>query len=189
MLEVNFSPFPELKTERLFLREVSKSDVQEIFYLRSNPVVMQYIDRERAKSSEDALKFIDLIHNNRINNDGIQWAITMGDPDKLLGLISLWRLDKPNYRAEIGYVLHDAVHRQGIMNEALKAVVQYAFAEMKLHSIEANVNPANAASAALLEKNGFVREGYFREDYFFNGKFLDSAIYSLLARDAHFITT
>jgi len=51
---------------------------------------------------------------------------------------------------------------------------------MQLHSIEAHINPANAASAAILESTGYVREAYFKEDYFFKGKFLDTAIYSLL---------
>ena len=189
MLEVNFSPFPELRTERLLLREVVKSDVQEVFYLRSNPVVLEYINREPARTEEDVIKFIDLVHNNRVNGEGIQWAVTLHESDKLLGLISFWRLDKPNYRAEIGYVLHDSMQRKGIMNEALQAVARYAFREMKLHSIEANINPGNVASMRILEKNGFEREGFFRENYFFNGQFLDSCIYSLLEKNAHFMTT
>jgi ribosomal-protein-alanine N-acetyltransferase len=52
---------------------------------------------------------------------------------------------------------------------------------MKLHSIEANVNPNNLSSIKLLERNNFIREGYFKENYFFNGKFSDSAIYSLIS--------
>lgn len=52
---------------------------------------------------------------------------------------------------------------------------------MHLHSIDAIVNPANADSVKLLERNGFVREAYFREDYFWNGQFLDTAVYSKLA--------
>jgi ribosomal-protein-alanine N-acetyltransferase len=53
---------------------------------------------------------------------------------------------------------------------------------MQLHSIEAHINPANAPSAALLEKKGFIREAYFKEDYFFRGQFFDSAVYSLLQK-------
>ena len=66
------------------------------------------------------------------------------------------------------------------MQEAMEAVLLYGFQKMKLDSVEANVNPFNAASIKLLEKNGFVREGYFRGNYYYNGKFLDSAIYALL---------
>jgi ribosomal-protein-alanine N-acetyltransferase len=51
---------------------------------------------------------------------------------------------------------------------------------MDLHSIEAIVNPDNKASIKLLERNSFTREAYFKENYFYDGKFLDSAVYSLL---------
>jgi ribosomal-protein-alanine N-acetyltransferase len=66
------------------------------------------------------------------------------------------------------------------MQEALLKVINYGFKVINLHSIEANVNPGNAASIKLLEKNKFVREAYFKENYFYNGKFLDTVIYSLL---------
>jgi ribosomal-protein-alanine N-acetyltransferase len=51
---------------------------------------------------------------------------------------------------------------------------------MKLHSIQANIDPNNMASAAILKKFNFEREAYFKENFFFNGKFMDSEIYSLL---------
>jgi [ribosomal protein S5]-alanine N-acetyltransferase len=89
-------------------------------------------------------------------------------------------MQKEHYRAEIGYALHPEHQGIGLMQEALNAVLDYGFTVMNLHSVEANVNPNNAASINLLQRNGFMREGMFRENYFYNGKFLDSAIYSLL---------
>ena len=53
---------------------------------------------------------------------------------------------------------------------------------MKLHSIEAVTDPENYASWGLLEKNGFIREGHFKEDCFWQGKYLDSFVYSLLTK-------
>ena len=90
-------------------------------------------------------------------------------------------MQKEHYRSEIGYALNPLFQGKGIMQEAMQAIIQYGFEIMKLHSVEANVNPANEASMRLLEKNGFVKEAYFRENYYFDGKFLDSVIYSLLA--------
>ena len=98
-----------------------------------------------------------------------------------MGTIAFWNIQKAHYRAEVGYALHPAHQGNGLMQEALLAVLVYGFNTMHLHSVEANVNPANTASIKLLERNGFVREGYFRENYFYNGRFLDSAIYALLA--------
>ena len=54
---------------------------------------------------------------------------------------------------------------------------------MNLHSVEANINPANEASTKTLEHFKFEREAYFKENYYFREKFLDSAIYSLLKKD------
>lgn len=66
------------------------------------------------------------------------------------------------------------------MQEALATVLDYGFSSMGLHSVVANVNPANEASKKILAKNNFVQEAYFKEDFFYDGQFLDTAIYSLL---------
>ncbi len=66
------------------------------------------------------------------------------------------------------------------MQEALTEVLDYGFQVLKLHSVEGNVNPANDASIKLMERNGFAKEAYFKDHYFYNGKFMDTAIYSLL---------
>jgi ribosomal-protein-alanine N-acetyltransferase len=60
------------------------------------------------------------------------------------------------------------------------AVMEYGFGTMKLHSLEANVNPDNKASIKLLERNNFIKEAHFKENYFYDERYLDSAIYSLL---------
>ena len=114
-------------------------------------------------------------------NEAITWGIFRKEGSSLLGTIGFWRIQKEHYRAEIGYLLHPTLQGQGLMQEAVKAVLQYGFETMQLHSVEANVNPANAASIKLLERSGFLREAHFKENYFYNGRFLDSLIYSLLA--------
>ena len=63
----------------------------------------------------------------------------------------------------------------------MSAVMNYGFDVMKLHSVEANVNPDNGASVRVLQKAGFVQEAHFRENYFFAGRFLDTLIFSKLA--------
>ena len=109
-------------------------------------------------------------------------AYALDDTKQMIGSIGLWRIDKAHYRGEIGYMLHHDHWGKGIMQEAIAAVIEFGFGPLKLHSIEAHINPANAASAGILEKNGFVREAYFKENYYFRGKFLDTAIYSLLKK-------
>ena len=180
MLTLNFNPFPILFTERLVLRQFSTEDAKEILELRSNKAVMQFINRPLAGGIEDALQYIQKIIDNGNNNEGITWAIAFKKDATLIGTIGLWQIDKENHRAEIGYLLNPQQHQKGIMQEALVAVLDYGFSNIGVHSVVANVNPANEASKKLLAKNNFVQEGYFKEDYFIDGQFLDSAVYSLL---------
>lgn len=181
MLELNFEPFPEITTARLLLRKIVPADAEAIFILRSNEKVMQYIDKEPLKKIEEANLLVEKITGCLHSNDAITWGICLPQNNKqLIGTIGFWRIIKENHRAEIGYMLHADHWRKGLMEEAVKAVIQFGFTNMQLHSIEAHINPANAGSAGLLEKLGFAREAYFKEDYYFRGQFLDTAIYSLL---------
>lgn len=180
MLHPGFRPFPELITERLKLGRITKNDVDELFLLRSNPNTMQYIDRPPAQTPDDAHKLIRVIEDLLAAGDGITWGIYLKDQPELIGTIGLWRIIKEHHRAEIGYLLHPAWQRKGLTHEALIKVLEYGFSVLKLHSVEANVNPLNKASICLLEKNGFVREAWFKENYYYNGVFKDTLIYSLL---------
>ena len=180
MLDLNFSPFPVIETERLVLREITDGDLAEIFYQRSDPQMMKYVDRKPASSMQDASDFLGRVQAALVSNDGITWGIALKNEPKLIGNMGLWRVDKEHHRAELGYVLHPEHQSKGYASEAMKAILHYGFHTMKLHSVEANVNPNNEASIKLLERNGFIREAYFKENYFFDGRFLDSAIYSLI---------
>ena len=183
MLTVNFLPFQEIETERLLLRRVNNDDAPQVFALRSNPETMKYIPRPLVTTVDEALEHIRMIDDKIIGGEGINWAITLkGDP-KLLGIIGHYRIKPEHYRAEVGYMLHPEYHGKGIITEAIKAVVAYGFNEMQLHSIEAIIDPENGASAAVLEKNGFEKEAHLKENEFYNGKFLDTVIYSLLKRN------
>lgn len=180
MVALNFSPFPNLETERLLLRRVDSNDINEIFTLRSNPETMKYIPRPLLKTDEDALEHIAIIDSKIDSNEGINWAITLKDNPKLIGIIGHYRIKPEYYRAELGYMLLPEYHRKGIVSEAVREVVKYGFQVMNLHSLEAVIDPKNHASAKVLEKNGFVKEAHFKEYVFFEGRFLDSVIYSIL---------
>ena len=180
MLEINFTPFPILETDRLILRRLSAEDVLEIFALRSDKEVMKYIPRPLAKSIEDAQAHIALIDEKIENNEGINWAITLKDNPKLIGIIGHYRIKPEHFRAEIGYMLLPEYQGNGIISEAIKEVVYYGFEVMKLHSIEAIIDPENHASEKVLQKNGFVKEAHLKENEYYEGRFLDTVIYSKL---------
>lgn len=181
MLEFNFHPFPVIETERLLLRRVTNDDVSEVFELRSNPETMKYIPRPLVKNNEDALEHIAMIEEKIETNIGINWGISLKDnPNKLLGIIGYYRMQPENYRAEIGYMLSPDFHGKGFIPEAVKRLITYGFEDLKLHSIEAVIDPENFASEKVLQKCGFVKEAHFKESEFYEGKFLDKVVYSLL---------
>jgi ribosomal-protein-alanine N-acetyltransferase len=180
MLLLNFNPFPSLSTERLILRRISVEDDKEIFFLRSDKEMLQFLDRDPAQSIDEAREWINTINDGIDGNQYIAWAVALKNDQRLIGTITFWNIQKEHYRPEVGYALHTQFQGRGLMQEAMKVVLDYGFNTLKIHSLEANVNPGNAASIKLLERNGFVREAYYRENYYYNGHFLDSAIYSLI---------
>lgn len=184
MLDFQFTPFPTLRTARFQLRRLSQADAPALLAQRSDARIIRYLDREPDTSLEQSAALIDKINQSEADNLGITWGIARPGKEDLLGTVSFWRLIPEHHRAEIGYGLDPDYWQQGIMSEVLTTVLDFGFRQMRLHSVEANVNPHNLPSRKLLEKHGFVQEAYFRQNYFFRGQFLDSVIYSLLAPDA-----
>lgn len=180
MATINFTPFPNLETERLYLRRLVKEDVNEVFALRSDVEVMKYIPRPLVKTKEDALEHIAMIEAKIQNNEGINWAITLKDSSKLIGIIGHHRIKPEHFRAEIGYMLLPEYHGKGIIVEAIKETLNYGFEIMKLHSIEAIIDPENYASESVLQKSGFIKEAHLKENEYYEGRFLDTVIYSIL---------
>ncbi|HEV8084733.1 MAG TPA: GNAT family N-acetyltransferase [Chitinophagaceae bacterium] len=181
MLQTNFVPFPEIKTKRLFLRKVNEHDLHQILLLRSNNDVMKYLDKKKAKDLNDAKDFLKMIDDSLDTGDGVLWGIELKKkPGLLVGYICYWRLVKEHYRAEVGYMLLPEFWNKGLMKEALSEVIIFGYNIMKLHSIEARINPRNKASASLLLSTGFIKEAYFKEDFYYDGKFGDTEVYSRL---------
>ena len=176
MLEVNFTPFPVLQSERVLLRQVTLEDVDQVYEIRSYAATMKYIPRPRAQNKQDALEHIAMITKGVEDNEFITWAITQKGDDQLVGMICLIRMQLKNFRTEIGYILHPAYHRKGIMSESIQLVIDYAFNVLGFHSIEAVIDPDNLASEKVLIKNNFLKEGHLKENEYYDGKFLDTVI-------------
>jgi ribosomal-protein-alanine N-acetyltransferase len=157
-MNINFSPFPILQTERLILRRLSLDDAEEIFFLRSDETVNKYIDRPRATSIEDAYNFINKTNHSIENNELIDWAIAFKNNSRLIGSICLWNIFKEESKAEIGYELLPDFQGKGIAQEAIFTVLDYGFNIMLLNKIEAYTHKENSSSIKLLEKFGFVRD-------------------------------
>jgi RimJ/RimL family protein N-acetyltransferase len=178
-----FGTFPRLETPRLILREITPDDVQDLFRIYANPEVMRYWSAAPMRSIAEAHRKIAGVAAAFHAHEGIRWAITRKDAGRLIGSCGHWRLVKEHFRSEIGYELAPEHWGQGIMPEAVDAILRFGFERMGLHSVEAQIEPNNIGSRRVLEKLGFVQEGYFRENFFVNDLFTDTAIFSLLKSD------
>ena len=164
----------KLETERLALKEIHENHVEDILKIRSNELVNRFVKRNSPKNNYDALQFILTIKERTKNNQTYYWGISLKDKSDLIGTICLWNFSEDRKTAEVGYEMLPDYHGQGLMSEALKAVLNYGFNELRLQEILAFTNRFNENSKKLLLRHGFVLE----EDRKDEG-FPDNLVFSL----------
>ncbi len=155
MTQIKFQPFPELQTDRLILRAISPRDENEIFMLRSDEKIGEFLGRPLENSIEQARDFINKRIDDIANDKSVYWAITLKTSDTLIGTICLWNFSEEDAKADIGYELLPQFQKKGLMQEAFEAVVKFAFTKLQLRTIEAFVQKENVSSVKILEKNNF----------------------------------
>lgn len=170
---------PNLETERLILRAVLPKDNLTIYNLRSDPEEMKYIPRVLCKSIAEADEMVVEMMKGIEEGNKLNWSVCLKESEDSIGLLGFYKMYPEHFRAEIGYMLLPQYHRQGLMKEAVQAANQFGFTELKLHTIEAVIDPENIASESLLLSLGFVKEAHFKQNVFFEGQFLDSVHYTL----------
>ncbi len=178
MQPVIFKIFPELETERLILDEITMDDLEDFHAMRSDIRIMKYIQGRLAKTKQDSIDVIQRSHHLLEEGNNISWGIRWKETNQLIGSIGFYRIQWPNLRGEIGYILHPDFQRKGIMSEAIQKTSDFGFQIMKFHSIEAVLDPQNKPCEKLLIRNGFIKEAHYKENFFSEGKFYDSLVYT-----------
>jgi len=153
-------------TERLMLRTVTEFDSQDVFEIRSNPEINQFLHREPPKNSFEALEFILNIKKRSANKEIIFWGICFQNNPKLIGTICLWNFSRDRKTAELGYELLSEFHGKGIMSEAVNSVLEYGFNDLDLDKIEAFTNKNNFGSIKLLQNLKFFLNKNRRDEKF-----------------------
>ena len=173
---------PPITTLRLTLRPLAQADVLALFEIHSDPKTMRYWSAPVWQNDErgHAMLARDL---DQSETDHLRLGIELNASGKLIGTCSLFDINEPCRSAELGYMLASSAWGQGLMQEALRALLDFAFDNLKLHRIEADTDPRNERSARLLEQLNFVMEGYFRERWIVGEEVSDAAMYGLLSRD------
>lgn len=182
MTRVSIQP-PRLFAERLRLRPVEASDAPALFALHSNARVLRYWDGPAWREPARAERFVAASREMADDGTGVRLTIQRTTDTTFLGWCSLTRWNSAHRSASLGYCLDDAVWGNGYATEAARALLQWAFTTLDLNRVQAETDTRNAASARVLEKLGFVREGTLREDCVVDGDVSDSWVYGLLRRD------
>ncbi len=176
--------FPVLRTRRLVLREVTVRDAPWYFRHFNTWEIVDGQECPGPKDMKVARRDLKLYFTDNFRNDtGIRWGITLKGSDELIGSAGLYKWTKKTSQIETGYDLDPEYSGQGIMTEAMTAVIKHAFEVMKVNRIEALVSPRNKGSLRLVRRLGFRKEGTLREHDFYNGKYTDDFLFSLLKRD------
>lgn len=181
VLRLDLPSFPVLATPRLQLRALTNADAPALFRLRSDPRVMHHIPKPLFFKSDEAVGLLRDFQRTYDAHEAIMWAIAVKGSADACGIVGYWRIMAEHHRAEIGYFLDPDLWGQGLMTEAVKAVLDFGFGTLELHSVEAATHPGNTSSMHVLEHTGFVKEGYFKENIRANGEFVDSVVYSRIA--------
>jgi [ribosomal protein S5]-alanine N-acetyltransferase len=142
----------ELFTDGIKLKAPEKSDAVDLYSLRTNPIVNKYIERPLPQNIADVEKFIEQRNTDR--NDYYFIIKTLSNSE-LAGAICLKNINKTNKYAEVGYELLPSFQSKGIMTSALRKIIDFAFTNLKLETIEAFTHVENLPSRKLLENFNF----------------------------------
>lgn len=184
-------PFEPFHTARLALRRLTDADLDALVAIRSDPAVVRYTpirgyDHDRGRT---------LIAEMRDREPGtpgtwFQFGLERRDTGEFIGEVGLRCDDGPRTPGcyEIGFTLASSQHRRGFGEEAVRAVLGYAFGPLAAHRVHGNGDARNTASAALMAKVGMRREAHHLADWWApdfdgGGEWTDSLIYAILDRE------
>lgn len=172
-----------LSTKRLTLRKMELADAAMLFQIWSNPEVTKFMNIDHFTDQTEARDMIVLLNNLAEEQKAIRYSIIEAESNRIIGSCGFNSLDLDHAKAEIGYDIHFDFWGNGYASEAISCLIDNAFHHLKLHRLEAKVQPENINSAKVLKKLKFTLEGTLRESEKSKGKWIDLDLYSLLATD------
>lgn len=176
-------PTIHVRTDRLLIRPVTAADLDDLLTVNGDDTVTHFLPYATWQSHADGVAWLAHVEARTAGGSGQQLVIERTADRKVIGAILLFRYDDASARLEVGYVLGRHAWRQGYAIEALRGVIGRAFTEWGIRRIEAEVNPDNSASTALLLRLGFVQEGRLRQRWVAKGRTYDTYIYGCLAAE------
>ncbi len=178
-----FKEPPTLRTPRLILRKLLKSDAEDMYEYASNPTVSRFLLWDAHPSPKYTLKYLAYLQGRYRAGEFYDWALIDRKSGKMIGTCGFTSFDFQNNSAEVGYVLNPAYWHCGIAAEALFEVLNFAFAVLGLNRVEAKYMLGNEDSRHVMEKCGMTFEGVARDAIFAKGRYISIGICSVLRRE------
>jgi ribosomal-protein-alanine N-acetyltransferase len=175
-----FDVHPILETERIILRQLTLSDLADVFENDREPEFVRYTPHVPAKSILDTEAYLGRIAKTFSDREVLTFGFERKSDKKIMGHCSLHNIVLQHRRAEIGYGLGPAYWGQGYALEGVKEIIRFAFDDLGIHRIEASCDPRNIRSIKLIERCGMDYEGTLRENEICKGERVSTAIYSIL---------
>jgi len=173
----------EIETERLKLRLLKSTDVNDVYEIFSDPEAMRYWSSPPMQEKSAAAEKISKVQQEYQDGEAICFGLEHRLDKKIIGTCSLFRIHETSKRAELGYILNRSYWRQGLMQEALKALLSHFFRDLEFNRLEAEIDPRNLGSKGMLLSLGFLKEGFAPHRWIINDEVSDSEFYGLLRRD------
>ena len=173
-----------LEGSRIYLRPLQEVDADDITRNVDDPEVVRWTLLIPYPYPDDgAMEFIHLAERTLLERSSYIFGIILKKSDRLIGVISLDRVNWDHRFAKIGYWLGRSHWDNGYMKEATPLITEFGFKQLDLFRIEAVILEENGRSGRVLEGCGFKREGTARSKYYKEGKRINGTIYSLLPSD------
>lgn len=172
-----------IESERLLVRLVAEADLEAIFKVHSNEAVTRFLPYTTWQAMSDAHAWHERAKGRHENQSAMQFVIVEKHSGTAIGTCLLFNFDVDSGRAEVGYSLGRDYWGAGYMQEALSALLDYAFGELGLRRLEAQIDPRNLSSGRLVTLLGFSREGLLRQRSLMKGELVDTDFYGLLSHE------
>ncbi|CAG0956009.1 diamine N-acetyltransferase [Burkholderiales bacterium] len=172
-----------VETARLVLRLVAETDLPALLAVNGDDEVTRFLPYATWRSLSDAQAWLKRMTDVQASGTALQFVVAEKPSGAAIGTCLVFRHDEASARAELGYVLGRAHWGRGVMREALAALVDCAFTRMALRRLEAEVGPSNIASARLLGRLGFTKEGLLRQRWVTRGVARDVEVFGLLRHE------
>lgn len=174
-----------LETDRLLLRPFEAGDFDAVFAIYSRPDVAEYLLWDARTEDETRAALDKRIAARAIEKEGdfVALAIVLKTTHEFIGDVVLGWTSEEHRTGEVGFIIHPDHQGRGYATEAVRAVLDLAFDDMKLHRVIGQVETRNSASARVLDKLGFRKEATFVENAFVKGAWQSEMIYAILDRE------